>query len=70
MIYHILKWFDISAISLIFPKCSIEQKIKKDVYRIDANGVRTLKYSIDGWIQLQKPIACQCFKPEQNEKST
>lgn len=43
--------------------------IKTDIYRIYANGVRALKYSINGWVQLQKPVAIQGCKAEENEKS-
>lgn len=41
----------------------------KDIYRVYADGVRALKYPINGWVQLQKPVAFQGCKPEENEKS-
>lgn len=43
--------------------------IKTDIYRVYANGVGALKYSIDGWVQLQKPVPFQGCKPEEDEKS-
>lgn len=65
----------ISEISFVLSTWSIKQKMKtilfskKDIYRIYANGVRALKHSINRWVQLQKSIVFQCFKPDHNEKT-